>query len=534
MSIRDKLGFSAWYIFAFFETVYCFMISSIYHISDNKMSVKGFLIATTLALLMWLLFFMKNLYDYCVNNKRHFTLASFFTEGCASNSVEKNKAMYPSVEKILLKKNPTGIVFGRYAKCYVCKDIDEDGHVFVIGGSGSGKSSCLVIPTLLANPDTAVFAIDIKGELNKKTIKYDDVNKKVFDPNDRGTYGYDPFYRLTSESTNQDILETMQLISFSLISLPADIKDPFWKLSARGLLTGLLIYYFRRGIDNFIDIIDSIMARPIKSIVEEVILNCNSSDNEYKYIIQFADMADVTLSGIYTELANHITVFAADNDIRYALRDNNSAVSPLNLENGDSIFVSIREEKLTAYYDVLQLVINQMLAELEKRSEDSHRIVFIIDELPRILSAGKIEKLLDAARTLRSRNVTLYLVTQSVEALMCAFSENEVVDLISNCPYIVVLSATSTKTQQMIQNWCGKYMEKVISWSGGFLDKTEHISYEEKNIITPADLMYLQTSGEEILISPYGYYRLKKCPYYADKKLSSIAKNVEDNKYKII
>ena len=52
--------------------------------------------------------------------------------------------------------------------------------------------------------------------------------------------------------------------------------------------------------------------------------------------------------------------------------------------------------------------------------------------------------------------------------------------------------------------------------------------------ITPADLMYLQTSGEEILISPYGYYRLKKCPYYADKKLSSIAKNVEENKYKII
>ena len=44
--------------------------------------------------------------------------------------------------------------------------VEEDGHVFLLGGSGSGKSSCLVIPTLLANPDMRVFATDIKGELH--------------------------------------------------------------------------------------------------------------------------------------------------------------------------------------------------------------------------------------------------------------------------------------------------------------------------------------------------------------------------------
>lgn len=517
MSMRDKLNFSAFLFFCFFEVIYCFMISSIYHITNEKMPIGGYFIATTLSLVMWLPIFLKNVYDYFKIGKRHFTIASFFTEAYDNESVEKRKAMYPVVDKKLLSKNPSGIVFGRYNRKYVCKDINEDGHVLVVGGSGSGKSSCLVIPTLLVNSDTTIFAIDIKGELNQKTVKDNECNKKIFNPNDRSSYGYDPFYRLNDNSLNQEILETMQLISYSLISLPASIKDPFWKLSARSLLTGLLIYFYKSGKKNFIDIIDSIMSKPIKDIVEEAVLKSDICSIEYKYIIEFADMAEATMSGIYMELANHINIFAADSDIRYAFRENSHVISPRNLEEKDSIFVSIKEEKLTAYYDVLQLIINQMLAELEKRKEDNHRILFIIDELPRILSAGKIERLMDAARTLRSRNVTLYMVTQSVEALMCAFSENEVIDLISNCPYIVVLSATSSKTQQMIQNWCGKYEEKKVGWNGSFFNRTEHVSFEEKYIVTPDDLMYLQSTGEEILISPYGYYRIKKCPYYSDK-----------------
>ena len=61
----------------------------------------------------------------------------------------KEKAMYPAVDKKLLHNNPTGIVLGKdkFSKKYVCKELEEDGHVFLIGGSGSGKSSCFVIPT---------------------------------------------------------------------------------------------------------------------------------------------------------------------------------------------------------------------------------------------------------------------------------------------------------------------------------------------------------------------------------------------------
>ena len=98
----------------------------------------------------------------------------------------KQQAMYPEINKSLLYKKPTGIVMGKDKRSgrYVCKDLHEDGHVILIGGSGSGKSSCSVIPSLLANPTARIFAVDIKGELSFKSAKYGDEHVLVFNPSD--------------------------------------------------------------------------------------------------------------------------------------------------------------------------------------------------------------------------------------------------------------------------------------------------------------------------------------------------------------
>ena len=440
----------------------------------------------------------------------------------------KEKAMRPPVPRQMLYQNPTGIVLGKYRGKYVCRDINADGHVFLIGGTGSGKSSCNVIPSLLANPDASIFAVDIKGELSFKTAKYGDEHVLIFNPQDRSKYGYDPFYCLNENSDGQKILETMQTITNSLIQMPAGLKDPFWKNSARNLLLGLLIYFYKAGFTDFVAIIDEILGRPIKESIAEVAKKANKKSSEYKYINQFVDMDDETLGGIVSEMNNHIVVFSNDQDIRYAFKENSCKVSPNKLEEGYSIYLSIREEKLSAYYDVMQLIINQTLTELEKRPEDSKPIIFVIDELARILSAGKIESLLDAARTLRSRKVVLFLITQSTESLMSAFTENEVADLISNCPYIIVLSASSQKTQRSVCSWCGKYRARKQSWSGSGKETRVSVSYEEKDIVEPSELMTLANSGEAILISPWGYNRIKKVPYYKDKVFKPMVDEIVD------
>lgn len=448
-----------------------------------------------------------------------------------SNRPDREKAIqgleqfkYPQVNKQMLSDKPEGVVFGKYRNKYVSKKIYEDGHILIIGGSGSGKSSCLIIPTLLVNKGIGSFCIDIKGELSYKASEYTDKDTVIFNPLDRFGYGYDVFYALNEESTSQEVFEVCQNVVNSLIALSASEQNPFWKTSARNLLLGLMINYYGKGIGNFIDIVDEILSRPIKEQIEDIINEGNISSNEYKLLIQFKDLADDTLSGVVTEMINNINFFAVDNDIRYSLRDNPKMMNPRMIEEQKHIFVVVQEYKLTAYNQVLHLMINQMLSELERRPEDSENVMFIVDELARIVSASKIERLLDAARTLRSRKVNLILVTQSVDSLMVSYSEKEIQDLVSNCSYKVILDASNPETEKMIIGWCGKYRAKKKTWNVG--DKASgkgSISYEETNIVTESDLMMLRNTGELILISPYGYNRFKKAPYYKDKHMKEIS-----------
>ena len=433
---------------------------------------------------------------------------------------QKHMAQQKKVYRKLRSSKPDGILFGKQGASYIRKPIKEDGHVLIIGGSGSGKSSCGVIPTILANLGTAVFAVDIKGELSYKATMRTNPKNMVFDPSDRSSCGYDPLYNLKPGCGSMEIYDTMRSIAEALVPLPADIKDPFWKNSARNLLAGLLIYFYKTGTRNFINIVDKIFSKPIQDSVKEI-MECSDVDSaERKYMVQFAGLTEETFGGIVTELNNHLLLFANDQDIRFALRDNPNKANPEMLNTGYSIYLAIQESKLTTYYDFFQLVLNQVFYEMEQRPENAEPVLFILDELPRILSAGKIERLLDGAKTLRSRKVTLYLIIQSVEALMTAYKESQATDLISNCMYIMILDANSIKTQKMIIEWAGKYLHRKKSWNSGSSKSSVSISFEEKNLIDSTDIMQLKDKKKIMLVSPYGFYIIDKNPYYIDPLLS--------------
>ena len=267
----------------------------------------------------------------------------------------------------------------------------------------------------------------------------------------------------------------------------------------------------------------------MKKNLEEIQKHLKTAEIESLFLGPYLDIAEETLSGIASEITLHLTIFATDQNIHYAFKENPLKMNPNMLNEGKHIYLSIQEDKLTAYYDVLQLILNQTLSELEQRKEDSDPILFIIDELPRILSQGKLDRLLDGARTLRSRKVSLILVTQSVDALLSAYRESEVDDLISNCAYTAVLSATSKKTQDKIISWSGQYTERRTSYNQGKgASSHRSISYEQRNIVEAEDLVTLSDSGELILITPKGYSRIKKSPYYKIRQLNDRSKEIEN------
>lgn len=405
-----------------------------------------------------------------------------------------------------------GFVFGKSGSTYITKPEDTDGHMLIIGGAGSGKTSGIAIPTLMSWKNR-VFAIDIKGELYEKTKdKRDTHNIKVFNPTDRYSFGYDPFYVLDNST---DISLDARNLAIALISLSPDVKDPFWIKSAQTLLTGLIIYYFSIGFD-FSSTMKTIKSSSVKNQIEMIMKS--DMDKAKLEISQFVDMDEKTLSGIFSEVSNHITVFATNDDLQRALSRSSSAITPKDLENGYDIYCCIPEEKLDPWKDLFAMMINQFLKEFEKRSESNTTpILFLIDEFARL---GKIESIANGLATLRSKKIHIALFVQSKAQLNVNYGKDMAEVITDNCSYKAILRASEPTTQEWCSKLVGTYDKEKKSNSynadmigigkGTGTSKTT----EEKKIIKPEEFAYLE---DIVCIFPNGYKRIDKIKYWEDK-----------------
>lgn len=405
----------------------------------------------------------------------------------------------------------SGVVFGKQGGKYAVMPETADGHILIIGGAGSGKTAAIAIPTLMSWKER-LFAIDIKGELYEKTKKARNTEQiKVFNPTDRNTYGYDPYFMLKK---SDDISSEARQLAMSVCPLPADVKDPFWIKGAQNMLTGFIVYLFGQGL-NFTESMRIIKSQPVKQLVGQIM-----SDTDHKAIVeisQFDGMDDKTLSGVFSELSNHITVFATNDDLQRALSGEGCCITPQDLEDGYDIFCCIPEHKLEEWKDLLGMMCNQFLKTFERRGEGKKTpILFLIDEFPRL---GKIETISNGLATLRSKKIHIALIVQSKSQLNAIYGKDIAEVIADNCSYKAILKASEPNTQEWCSKLVGTYDKKKVSSSynadvmGVGKGQGMSSSTEEKRIIKPEEFAYLT---DVVCVFPNGYKRLKKANYYED------------------
>lgn len=416
----------------------------------------------------------------------------------------------PAVPAQLLVAAPQGVIFGkRYGK-YVRKADTVDGHILVVGGAGSGKSSCLAIPSLIAWQQR-IFAVDIKGELSKKTGSRRPT-QRVFNPLSDSSPGYNPYYLLKrSRNPAQDAKE----IAFAIVAKPENIKETFWIDGARNLLTGAILHYFTAGY-SFIETIESVQGTPVQSLIGEIHSGTNAAAK--MYVNQLVDMDIKTLSGVYAELSNHIMLFATDLDIRDCLSKSDN-ITPEDLENGKDIYLNIPEDKIEQWKPLLTLIVNQFMKHFERRpNEGETPVLFLLDEFPRL---GKVETAISGLATLRSKKITIALFVQSLAQLDAIYGSDNRKVIADNCQYKAILNATDAETQDYFSRLVGTYDKKKKSKNANYEQYTgmgkgtgASKTTEEKRIIKPEEFATLK---DIVLLSPMGFFRVQKAPYYKDK-----------------
>ena len=399
-------------------------------------------------------------------------------------------------------------------------------NLVIFGSTGSGKSECIIKPILCETWNEPFLAIDIKGDLQKEyEKKRHDINTKVFSLREKADATYDPFYFLSRDG-EENLVSNVRELANALIPMPINSREPFWIQSAQGLLSAAILYYFKLGL-SFIEGIINIMTTPPSKLIEEISTKSETMQAKI-FINNFIGVENLSdskmLLGVGQELTNALSIFATDPRITEALSPSENEIRWQDLET-DNIFILPPEDRLEQYSGVLSMMITQLIRTLERRPEKHTRqgakcspILLMFDEFPRY----KLDVITSSISTLRSKKVTIAIVCQSLAQLDAIYGKDIRRIILDNCPYKAILSANDSETQEYFSKLIGDIEIKNHSFSKtydatGQLSAYGHqVSKKRKSIVFPHELATLKNT---ILLTPEGYCKIDKVPYYSRNKL---------------
>ena len=161
---------------------------------------------------------------------------------------------------------------------------------------------------------------------------------------------------------------------------------------------------------------------------------------------------DDQLGSFLSEITQSLSNFTLEPELQRALSD--PTWRPADLEDGASIYLRVRESQLDYYAPLVNMVVSQILRMLTDRPEYNDKpVLVLLDEFPRL---GRVNKITEALATLRSRNVHIGLMIQSVMQLDLRYGTEERKIISDNCKYKLVLSAGDPDTQKYFSDLAGQ------------------------------------------------------------------------------
>lgn len=402
-----------------------------------------------------------------------------------------------------------GIVFGRACPgVLVCSPSVAEGHVAVFGGSGLGKTSALLIPTLRAWTGAAL-TIDISGDICSNVPG----DKLVFAPlAPDNSCCYSPFYRidLLEDMTDQD--EALEQLAYLLMPRPVGQTSDsaaFFASEGRKILIAALLSGYHSGKD-FVEICQNIVSLGWQDLFAEI------DKAKYPlasvYINPFLGANEKNTAGCKQAVDEAVGLFARNRRVMAALHrpaPGELCYTPLCLER-QQVYIIVPDEALEQLAPLLHLLTAQALEYISMRPLDAKTpILLALDEFA---SLGHLD-ITPALRKARKRHTRIMVLTQSMADLDLIYGKDERASMMSNFAYKAVLGASDADTQEYFSKLIGMVeTAKESRTMSGLSADSRTISTEQRYAVEPCSLANLGNSL--ILLHPGGYTRLHKAFYF--------------------
>ena len=434
------------------------------------------------------------------------------------------KASKPLREKKKLQKQSglkrsrwsaaSGLVFGKSKLGLIVNvPVKTEGiHVCTVGGTGSGKTSTILIPTLLHFKGN-FFAVDISGDISAAVPAPDSI---IYAPCESNTNPYNIFGLIDSLPDVQAKCEQLEKLAFLILpdQPGADGNSRFFTNGGRKILTASLIAFYFAGMD-FPEICRQIVSLSCIDLFRAI--DAQKVEVASMLIKSFAGTNEINTSGCKQTADDAIKLFATNQNIQTTIhrpQPGQIAFTPDVLENS-SVFFQIPENMLDVYAPLLNIIVSQTFTYFANRPiRATPPILLALDEFVSLEMDSKT--IVGALQRLRKRNISILIVTQSIAALDRVYGETTRKDMMSNFSYKVILHASDPDSQTDLAKLIGHKQEKSYTKTTGhgapsFTEKEEQIW-----AIEPEKLSRL--GDKLVLIHPTGYELLKKAPFYKYKK----------------
>ena len=405
----------------------------------------------------------------------------------------------PFSKKNLAYRQPEqarGILFGKKLSLLAYSPEQDEGHILVLGPSGTGKTSALLIPTLRSWQGTALV-VDISGDISANV---NTPNKIVFDPTSESCIPYDVFASISAVTDDTERQERLEQLAYLLLPDKANDSEAgiFFTKNGRKMITAALICYY--GMDwGFVEICEFFLGHDWRSLLNDIAKQQNLIAN--MFISSFAGASEQNTAGCKQASDDSLKLFATNDKIKNALRKVPSyekAISPAMLETS-SVYIYIPDEKLKIYGDLLRIITAQSMEYFSSRpTENKQTILFCLDEFA---SFGKLQ-IVESLRKLRKRRIRILVLTQSLADLDMIYGKDERKAMLSNFKFTVLLGCKDAETQE--------YFSKMIGEKRSLLATDPN--QKPQPIIKPADLAHLEQ--DLFVICDDGAIRLRKNFYF--------------------
>lgn len=326
-------------------------------------------------------------------------------------------------------------------------------NVLIIGPTGTGKSSVVLIPSLYKTLGSKVIH-DPSGELFSKSagyLKQKGVDIKVLNfANPQKSSGYNPLVRANNST---DIQKVASMLVQN--TLGEKSKDPFWNLQATSLLSMLITILKKQeekyqNLFNVRQLLNQLGGSPEKV---DSLFSKYADDilfAEYKSFIAYDEKV---VSGVIATCKASLQIF---NDQAISLVTSNDNLDFKSFrERPTALFIqnSVADQK---YYSVLtSLFFEQFFSYIMSRfpEKEEQDIFLLIDEA----SSLNLPTLPLAVANVRKHRAGIMLLVQDYNQLVHNYGKYEADGIKTNCYAKMYLTGQSLETATELERTLGKF-----------------------------------------------------------------------------